>query len=840
MLRATLKSLLARKVRLVLSAMSIVLGVSFVSGAFVLTDSLGKTFDDLFSTLNKNVAVDVRGTPVLESSLADGTTGSRHPLPVSLLETVRGVEGVAEAQPGIAGIAQLVDSQGKAVSTGGAPTLGFNWYDSTRLSAATVVDGRGPTADDEIVINRSLAEEAGYTVGDSAPVLTEGPTRTYRIVGIVAFEDGQGSLAGSTNVFFTQATAHEVLAREGVYDEILVAAEDGVSQEQLRDRVAEVLPGRTEALTGEAYAEEQSSDVKDALGFFSTFLLVFAVIALFVGAFIIFNTFSMLVAQRTRELALLRALGASRGQVTRSVLLEAVVVGALSSLIGLAVGVGVAALLRWAFGAIGAELPDGPTVIATRTVVAAFAVGILVTAVAALLPARRASKVPPLAALRDAATPDRSLTRQTVAGAVLLGAGVVALAFALNGAALWILGLGTFLAFIGVALLSPLVSRPIAGAVGGLFARALPGRLGRQNSLRNPRRTASTAAALMVGLALVSAVSVLGASLKASVEKIIDGAIGADFVLSGEGPGFPDDVMTRVAAAPGVASVAGVKMDAVQVDGSAQYVTALDPQTFGSSVTLVQNTGSVDTVTPQTVLLSHGKSQDLGIGAGDSVTVQFAKGAPRAFSVAGTYDDNELVGDFVFDASVASSFLSQRNVAALVQLSDGADAAAARSAIDAQLTSYPNVDVQDRSEFVDETASQIDVIVSIISILLLLSVIIAVLGVVNTLALSVIERTRELGLLRAVGMSRRQVKRMIRVESVIISVFGGVLGLVVGAAFGVALQQALEDEGVTELRFPLLRLVIFLLLAAVAGVAAAWLPARRASRLNVLGAIATE
>jgi putative ABC transport system permease protein len=448
--------------------------------------------------------------------------------------------------------------------------------------------------------------------------------------------------------------------------------------------------------------------------------------------------------------------------------------------------------------------------------------------------------VPPLAALRDAATPDRSLTRQTVAGAVLLGAGVVALAFALNGAALWILGLGTFLAFIGVALLSPLVSRPIAGAVGGLFARALPGRLGRQNSLRNPRRTASTAAALMVGLALVSAVSVLGASLKASVEKIIDGAIGADFVLSGEGPGFPDDVMTRVAAAPGVASVAGVKMDAVQVDGSAQYVTALDPQTFGSSVTLVQNTGSVDTVTPQTVLLSHGKSQDLGIGAGDSVTVQFAKGAPRAFSVAGTYDDNELVGDFVFDASVASSFLSQRNVAALVQLSDGADAAAARSAIDAQLTSYPNVDVQDRSEFVDETASQIDVIVSIISILLLLSVIIAVLGVVNTLALSVIERTRELGLLRAVGMSRRQVKRMIRVESVIISVFGGVLGLVVGAAFGVALQQALEDEGVTELRFPLLRLVIFLLLAAVAGVAAAWLPARRASRLNVLGAIATE
>ncbi len=838
MLRATFKSLLARKLRLILSAMSIVLGVSFVSGAFVLTDTLGKVFDELFTTVNQNIAVVVRGEKVSDVATQISSV-TRKEVPEVALERVRAVDGVADAHGNVIGIAQIIDSEGEAVASNAAPNFGFNWYDSDQLNFGDIAEGRAPEADGEIAINAGLAERAGYAVGDSAPVLTAAETRDFEIVGLVTY-DGKDSLAGETSIFFTEATAHDVLDRPGTYDEIVVAAEDGVSQEELAQRISGVVPDGTEAVTGEKYTEESTSDVKEGLGFFSTFLLVFAAIALFVGAFIIFNTFSMLVAQRTRELALMRALGASRAQVVRSVLLEAVVIGALSSLIGLGVGIGVAEVLKSIFATIGAELPDGPTVIAPRTVIASFVVGILVTAVAAVMPARRASKVAPVAALRDAATPDRSLVRQTVVGAVLLVAGAAAMTKALADGGLWLLGLGTLLSFVGVALLSPLVSRPIAGAIGSLFTRGLPGRLGRQNALRNPRRTASTAAALMIGLALVSAVSILGSSLKATVEKVVNGAVSADLLLITQGPGFPDAVIDEVSGAPGVADVIGLKFDGVVVNDATEYVTALDPAALSETLTLITVDGSTDTLSPSTVLLSDAEAEDLGVSPGDSVEMTFSSGATRSLEVAGTYERNELVGSYLLDDSAAEDFRTDRNGVAMIQLDDGADVASAREAIEEDTAAYPTIEVQDRSEFVASAGQQVDQIVAIISVLLMLSVIIAILGVVNTLALSVIERTRELGLLRAVGMARRQMKRMIRVEAVIIAVFGGVLGLAVGAVFGTALQQALKSEGVSELAFPIGRLAVFLVVAALAGVLAAWLPARRASRLNVLEAIATE
>jgi len=838
MLRATFKSLLARKLRLLLSAMSIVLGVSFVSGAFVLTDTLGKVFDELFTTVNQNIAVVVRGDKV--SDVGTQTTSvTRKEVPVSVLDEVRAVDGVADAQGNVIGIAQIIDTEGDAVASNAAPNFGFNWYESDALNFGDISQGRAPQADDEIVVNAGLAEKAGYKVGDSAPVLTDAATRKFEIVGLVTY-DGKDSLAGETSIFFTEPTAHEVLDRPDTYDEVVVAADENVSQEELAERIGRIVPAGTETVTGVAYTEETTSDVKEGLGFFNTFLLVFAAIALFVGAFIIFNTFSMLVAQRTRELALLRALGASRNQVIRSVLLEAAVVGAVSSVIGLFVGIGVAELLKAIFAAVGAELPDGPTVIAARTVIASFAVGILVTAVAAVMPARRASKVAPLAALRDAATPDRSLVRQTVVGAVLLLAGAAAMTKALVDGGLPLLGLGTLLSFVGVALLSPLVSRPVAGAIGSLFNRALPGRLGRQNALRNPRRTASTAAALMIGLALVSAVSILGSSLKASVEKVINGAVSADLLLLTQGPGFPDDVVRKAADAPGVADVRGLKFDGVVIDGSTEFVTALESAALDESITLVPEAGSVDEVTPSTVLMSDAEAKDRDVRPGDKLEMTFSSGEKRSFELAGTYEENQLVGAYLLDSSVAKDFRTNRTGVALVQLDDGADVAAARAALEKETAAYPTIEVQDRSEFVAQTGQQIDTVVTIISVLLMLSVIIAILGVVNTLALSVIERTRELGLLRAVGMARRQMKRMIRVEAVIIAVFGGLLGLAVGAVFGIALQQALKSEGVSELTFPVIRLAVFLVVAALAGVLAALLPARRASRLNVLEAIATE
>ena len=484
MIRATFRSLTARKLRLVLSSLSIVLGVSFVSGAFVLTDSLGKVFDDLFTTISKNVAVDIRGDKVTTGNQGDDV---RALLPQDLLPQVEQVDGVKEAQGQIQGSAQLVDTKGKAVGTGGAPTFGFNWFDSTLLQPGTIVDGRAPHGPDEIAINRGLLDRTDYKLGDTAPVLTDQPLKSYKIVGIVEFE-GKPSFAGETDVFFETPVAQQVLNLTGKFNEITVAADSGVGEVELRDRIRPLLPADAQAITGTRSAAEQASDVKKGLGFFNTFLLTFALIALFVGAFIIFNTFSMLVAQRTRELALMRMPGASRGQVRRAVLLEAVVVGLLSSFIGLICGIGVALGLKALFGVFGAQLPDAPTIVATRTVILSFAVGTLVTAAAAFMPARRASRVAPLAALRDAATPDRSLKRQTIIGTIVLIIGAAAMTKSLRDGGLQLLGLGTLLAFIGIAMLSPLVSKPVASVVGRLFSRRLPGRLGRENAVRNPRR----------------------------------------------------------------------------------------------------------------------------------------------------------------------------------------------------------------------------------------------------------------------------------------------------------------------------------------------------------------
>jgi putative ABC transport system permease protein len=595
MIRATFKSLAARKLRLILSSLSIVLGVSFVAGAFVLTDSLGKVFDDLFSTVSRNVAVDVRGDKVTSGDQGD----VRALLPNSLVGTVKNVDGVKEAQGQVQGLAQLVNKKGKVVSTGGAPQFGFNWYDSSLLQSGQIVKGKAPTGPDEIAINQGLADRSDYKVGDKAPVLTDAPLKSYTIVGIVTF-DGKKSFAGETEIYFDTPTAQKVLNLEGKFTEITLAGDSGVSESELRKRVAAVLPAKTQAITGKALAKEQSSDVKQGLGFFNTFLLVFATIALFVGAFIIFNTFSMLVAQRTRELALMRALGASRGQVNRAVVLEAVVVGFLSSVIGLAAGVGVAIGLKALFGVFGAQLPDGPTVVALRTVIAAFVVGTLVTTVAAIMPARRASRVSPLAALREAATPDRSLKRQTIIGGIVLVLGAAAMTKSLRGGGLQLLGLGTLLAFVGIAMLSPLVSKPIASGVGRIFSRRLPGRLGRENAVRNPRRTAATAAALMIGLALISAVTVLGSSLKASVAKTISGAVGADFVLNTQSGGFPDAALQQAAQQPGVKEVAGVKVDGMQLCDNASCshakqvgVTAFPSTALGDLVKITPVDGSV-------------------------------------------------------------------------------------------------------------------------------------------------------------------------------------------------------------------------------------------------------
>ena len=841
MLRATIKSLLARKLRLTMSALAVVLGVAFVVGAFVLTDTLGNTFNDLFSSVNKNIAVDVRGAEITPGSSNSGGSGRRD-VPAPAVAAIQKVGGVAEVQGNVVnaqGQVSVVGKDGKALSTNAAPIIAGNWIDSARLNQQKIIAGQAPRGPTEVLLDGRLAEKAGVTVGQDTTVFLPTGQQQVKVVGLVQYLNGKDTLGGESYVYFTTEAAQKLLRVNG-YTDVVVAANDGVSQTELRDRVSSALPGGLEAVTGTQLADEQASDVQKGIGFLNTFLLVFASVALFVGAFIIFNTFSILVAQRTRELALMRALGASKGQVTRSVLLEAVVVGGIASAIGLGAGVGVAIGLQALFGAFGAGLPSATPIIELRTVIAAFAVGILITAAAALMPARRAAKVPPIAAMRDAATADRSLVKQTVAGVVLAVGGAVAMTFGLTGSGLAVLGLGTVLAFLGVALLSPLVSRPVTGALGLLFQRGLPGRLGRQNSLRNPRRTASTAAALMIGLALVAAVGVLGSSLKDSVRKIASDAIGADYIVSPTAVGMGPDAFQAVQHVPGAGMVSGLRGGQATMGGSEEFPTSLNRSALGTTVDLAMTSGKTSDLGPGTTLISDDVAHDKHLSVGSTVPVTWEDGAKDQLRVAGVYQSNQLIGKYLVDDSAATHFRQQLYVAALVKAAPGADVTQLRGSLDQAMQPYKNIQVQDESEFVGDATGQIDQLVQFFQLLLALSVGIAILGIVNTLALSVLERTRELGLLRAVGMSRRQVKRMVRVEAVLVSVFGGLLGLAVGVIFGVALQKALVSQGVTELSFPVGQLALYLLLAAVAGVLAAWLPARRAAKLNVLQAVATD
>ena len=834
MLKATLRSLLARKLRLLMSGLAIVLGVSFVSGAFVLTDTLGKVFDNLFVSVAVNTDVEVRG-----DSLFQGEGGTkRAPVPATVLDTVRAVDGVEAATGDVSGYAQLVAKDGKAYSTNGPPTFGQNYDPDPRVSPYVLRQGLAPAGPDEVAIDARTAEQTGYVVGEQVPVLLPNGQRSFELVGVFGFGDND-NLGGASIAACDQGPAEALYALDGNLLSIRAAADPGVDPETLRHRIAAVLPEQLEALTGTQSAAETANEIKGFFGFFQTFLLVFAGIALFVGAFLIFNTFSILVAQRSRELALLRALGASRRQVLVSVLVEAVLVGLVASLLGLALGVGVARGLQALINGFGGALPSGPLVIAPRTVIASLLVGLVVTLFAAILPARKAASVPPVAAMRESAAPERSHRRANAVGVLLLAAGSVALAVGLRGN-LALVGVGALLSFLGVAALSPLMARPVARLLGAPLARKVPGRLGRLNAMRNPRRTASTAAALMIGMALVTAVGVLGASAKASVGKIVKDSVGAEIVVQASGfQGFPATIADVLAKTPGVESVDRVRNDEARVGSTTEFVTAISPAAIGRGVLLTVVDGDLTRLGPGQVLLGQAAAKERGLGVGDRLELELARGGPNSVTVVGIYEDNELVGPVLIELASAASFASETDAAVLISSKPGIEPAVLLANVKAATADYPTAEVLDRSAFIADAAGDIDVVLSIISVLLALSVLIAILGIVNTLALAVLERTREIGLLRAVVLSRRQTRRMVTVEAVIVAVFGALLGIAVGSVFGVALQRALADEGITELRFPVTRLVLFVFVAAVVGVLAALLPARRAARLDVLRAIAT-
>lgn len=849
MLRATLKGLLARKLRLILSGLAVVLSVMFVSGAFVLTDTLGRSFDSLFDGVYGNTDVRVTGKSKVEVS---ETEGEQMPgeVPARVVEQVRSVPGVAGATGLVeADGARVVGHNGKVVASFGPPRLGVNWTGES--GQVELRQGRGPTAPDEIAINAGLAETAKLTVGDQVGVLTREPKRTFTLVGIFGYSGGRDSIGGLQIVAFPTPVAQQLmLGATDAFTSIDVEAADGVPHERLRDDVAARVGGEYEVKTGQQLAEDSASEFKQALTFFNRILLGFAGVALFVGIFLILNTFSIIVAQRTRELALVRAMGASRGQVIRSVLAEAVAIGLIASVFGLALGVGVGAGLAAVFNSLSGGLPAGGVAVPAAAVVSAFAVGLMITVVASLLPAIRASRIPPIAAMQDAATPDKPLTRISLAGGSLLAAGVGMLVVGLTDkagdAGAWAILGGVLVSFVGVALLTPLVSRPVVALLGRLFSWSVPGRLGRLNSGRNPRRTAITAAALMVGIALITGVSVILGSATKSVTTLFEDQVQAELFIAGEQsgpwpPSFDESVLRQTAALPGVDKVAGFYTDRATIGGQQESVDATaDLDAIREIMGLRPVQGSLEHLSPDQVVVDENRARDYGLSVGSSVTIQLSRGEPHTFTVAGVFAETDVYAGFILPQQATVDFAHPQPGYGFVRLVPGTPVAAVQSQIDALLANSPEVTVRDRQSFLDQQTASVDTVLTMIQILLALAILIAVLGIINTLALSVLERTRELGLLRAIGLRRAQIMRMITVEAVVISVFGALLGVAVGSGLGAAVVESLRDEGFTALVFPWGQMGMYLGLAVLVGVVAAVLPAIRAARVDVLSAIAYE
>jgi putative ABC transport system permease protein len=767
-------------------------------------------------------------------------------VPESLLAAVEKVPGVAAAGGYLSGHAAIVGKDGKVLG-GQAPNFGASASNLGTLSPFSIKEGRAPKGPDEVVIDAGTAKREHFAIGDKVRIEAS-QTGTYRLVGVVGF-GSQDNLAGAKFALWDVPTTQQVLHRLGEFDNISVKAAKGVSRPELVQRLQAVLPAGVEAITSDVAAAQEAAQVQKSLGFLSTFLLAFAAVALFVGAFIIYNTFTIIVAQRLRELALLRALGASRRQVTRSVLAEGVLVGFFASLIGVGFGVLVAIGLKAVFAATGADLPSTAMVIKPRTVIVPVVVGVLITALSSWGPARKASKVPPVAAIRGAESiPEgQSLRRRLVSGGLVLAVGIAALAGGLAGGGIALVGLGALIFYGGVAMLSPLVAGPLARVIGAPAARlGLPGQLGRLNAMRNPRRTSSTAAALMIGLGLVSFVTILAASLKTSFAATLNRSVKADYIIQGANGGgakFSREVALQLSQKQELSAVSAMRFGGeFKLDGVTKRDDAVDPYTFGDVMDIDIRQGKLSDFVPGTMLVSDKVAEDKHWQLGQPVTLTFPRTGNQSMKIVAVYHDAALFnsGYIITLDDYGANAADDLDSLVLAKRAKGVTDAAARAAVAPILAEYPSVEVQDQAQFRDQVAGQIDKALVFVVILLMLAVFIALIGIVNTLALSIFERTRELGLLRAVGMVRRQLKRMIRWESVIITILGAVLGLAVGAFFGWAAVSSMGSIGVDRLSFPVVRLIVFVVVAGLAGVVAAIFPARRAAKLDVLQAIAHE
>jgi putative ABC transport system permease protein len=846
-----LRGLAGRKLRAALTALAIVLGVAMVSGTYVFTDTTERATDTLFTGAYTGSDAVISGQKVVDAPTSGAAT-----VPAELLAEVRALPGVEAVSGGIADVARLIDHHGKPISLRDS-AIGFSVDASQdRFNPVRLTDGRWPSGPDEVAIDAGTAAKEGFAVGDTIGVAARKPVRRFTISGLAEFPR-LVSIGRLTFAIFDNPTAQAFFGKRGRFDEIYVAAKKGVSPQELVRSIEPILPAGARVLTGDAEVRAQSAGTNKDLAVVQKFLLAFGGAALFVGAFVIFNTLAITVAQRTRELATLRTLGASRRQVLAAVLLEALVIGALGSAVGLFAGVGLAKGLNALFAALGSAVPQTGTVLAARTVLVSLLVGVLITLVAALAPAARATSVPPISAVREGATLPRS---PLAPYAPYIAGTVVALGLGLLGAGLFAPGLsvttvlllsaiGCLSLFVGVALVSSRLVKPLASLLGrpaGLLA-GTPGRLARENTVRAPARTAVTASALMVGIALVTFVAVLGHALRTSVGRAVDGVVQAEYVITaddGVGPLTPA-VADALAPQPGVETLSAVREERAKAFGADERVAGIDPTTIAAvmrfdwtqgSRTALARLGADGAVVQRTFAANH------HLSVGSSFRLTTAQGKTLTLNVRAIYApprfDPVLAPIAISQRTFDASFERPQNALTLVNMSGGPSAEHA-SALRGALKTFPEAKLRTKAEFVTLREKEIRNLLQLLYVLLALSLLVSLLGMINTLALSVFERTRELGMLRAVGMTRRQARRMIRHESVITALIGAALGLPLGIFLAALVTRALRGEGVV-FSLPAVTLAGFALVAVVAGVLAAVAPARRAARLNVLEALKYE
>jgi putative ABC transport system permease protein len=846
MFRIALKSIVGRKARLVLTSLAVILGTAFLSGTSVFSATLDRTFNNLFEDVFKNIDGYVRSTQVVEG---DFGLIERQRIPADYVDKVLSVPGVSDAVPDIQAFARIVGKDGKPIGTEGAgpPTFGSVAVEF-KGALWTIAEGKFPKGPTEVALDEASAEKAGYVLGDKVKVVAQSGSRTFTLVGIASYGDVR-SPGGATFALFDVPTAAEFLGKPGFVDAILVVGDGSRSDDALAKDIDAIFEPsqKVETLTGAEITKETQDDIGQALSFFSIFLTIFSVIALGVGSFVIYNVFSISAAQRQKENALLRALGANRAQITRSMLIESIVVGLFGSLLGFVGGIGISKLLSVALPALGFDLPSGGLVISASILINTVIVGLVVTVLSAVLPARRAGKVPPLAAMRATAIETAGPGRVRLfwgLGSMLVGLGIIGAV--IGGSSNNLLGFGVLFVFIGTIVIGPSIARPVALFLGrpAETLRGVTGQMARQNAARNPKRTSRTSAPVLIGVALVTAVSALAASINGQIADLFTEQFKGDYAVNSNAQGFgglSPDLATTLSSIDGVNDASGIGTVLTKINDKGRTLIVITPSTIGGNYDIGLVNADYSILDKDGILISESLAERDNLKIGSVIPVTFGDGVTRDLTVRALYVHDDLAGDRVISRETfANTTVSSFDFSIYVTLEKGADNEKVRAELQKAVDEYGQGKLLSRDEYIDEQAGQVNQLLGLIYGLLALSVIIAIVGIIITLLLSVFERQREIGLLRAVGMTRSQVRTTVRWESVITSLLGAVVGILLGLGLGWVIVFALRDQGLTSFQIPIGSTVFIMVMSFVVGVLAAVYPAWRATKVDMLDALNTN